>query len=126
MGSKYERNNEQSGSHSITLTSDKKSHTLVLQHIRSTLPIGNTLRVNMRQQEGKEVSWVRIINSFTQTSIEFAPDFSQVPAGPYDVFLESFDDASSVKTTLFTDTVKVTIKETKESKRPKEPEKPKW
>ena len=60
-----------------------------IPHITSALTIGNTLQINMRQQIGKELDFVNLIN--TSASTEVTIDGNSIAAGDYDLVLESFD-----------------------------------
>ena len=66
MGTQYVRDEHVP----VTIEIIKESqspHTLNIHHITSVLPIGNTLKINMRQRSGSELDFVSLINDDIST-----------------------------------------------------------
>ena len=80
---------------------------MIIAHIYSEFPIGNTLDIKMRQSAGLELEFVSISESADASEIHL--DASTVKLGDYTLTLESYDDAGGVYSTLKTDTIVITV-----------------
>ena len=92
---------------SIEIYANMDFATFTIAHISSELSIGNVLAISLRQKAGHEHSFVTFADSATETAIII--DSSQTTVGVYTLELESFDGASTIQSTLATDTVTVTV-----------------
>ena len=64
-------------------------YTLNIPHITSSLTIGNTLQIDMRQRSGAELSFVSLSNGASSTDVTI--DGNDLALGDYELILESFD-----------------------------------
>ena len=73
--------------------------------------IGNDLLINLRQKSGQELSFVSFSSEAELTNVIL--DTTGVPAGEYNLVLESFDMNSNgdVPATLKTDTIEIVVQE---------------
>ena len=62
----------------------------------------------MRQQSGKKLSWVTILQG-SPTKISVLP--LDIPLGDYELILESFDESSALKSTLQEDIIILRVQE---------------
>ena len=91
MGTKYEHNEPPPTEITLEKGSTK---TFDISHITSTLTIGNTLQINIRQRSGFEHVFVSLFNNDDSTTVTIKGNGLSV--GSYELELESFDEASSV------------------------------
>ena len=81
--------------------------TLLVEKIQSELAIGNTLDIRLRQNSKGSHSWVYFTEQSTSTVVTLAP--IEISLGDHIVLLESYDNNSSVSSTLKQDLITVTV-----------------
>ena len=89
MGTKYEHNEPPP---TEILLEKGSTMTFDISHITSTLTIGNTLSINVRQKSGFEHNFVFLSNNSDSTTITI--NGNDISIGSYELILESFDEAS--------------------------------
>ena len=104
MGTQYVREVPLPETLEITL---EGSTILKIPNIYSAIPIGNQLDINLRQSLGNELSFVTLTEHSGQTIVNI--DAKDLQVAEYKLILESFDQNSSVKSTLKTDEITIRI-----------------
>ena len=89
--------------------SQMQTSTLSISNIKSALSIGNTLDPRVRQKQGSGLSWATIIQGIAGIQIQLSPQASVAP-GAYTLFLEYYDNNSSVGSILKSHTIALTVK----------------
>ena len=104
MGTVYVR--DKSVPTSISLE-QAESEVIFVDNVYSKLTIGNVLDINLRQKAGSELPWVSLEQG-SPSLIKIVP--AGVAPGDYTLILQSFDNNGSVKSTLKTDLITITVK----------------
>lgn len=71
------------------------------------MDIGNRLDINLRQASGAELAFVTLTEETGKTTVNF--DTNGILTGEYSLVLESFDLNSTVRSSLKTDLITITI-----------------
>ena len=106
MGTKYVRNTPVPTE--VTLIKGE-TMTLPVEDIYAEIPIANTIVPRLRQATGFELDWVTINAPKTTSYHEILIDATFQQVGAYEILLESYDESSSVGSTLKTDRIVVKI-----------------
>ena len=102
FGTKYER--ADSIPSELYLRPYDTQYKLKVDHISSTLTIGNTLDIKVKVKDSVNFAWVAV--DCTATSCEVTFTKNEI-SGLQEVVLESYDNSSSVKSTLLEDKIQV-------------------
>lgn len=103
MGTRYIRLNPLPSELKLVFSDIVREHEIVVEHIIAHPPIGNELWINIKQGADNTLGFIEI--SLTATESVLKLNGAGVEPGTYELIIESFDENSTVKTTLKKDTI---------------------